>query len=91
MVVELENDLVLHLDLRFATQWELLSLYTTLLFCSFSILNFNYFSFVRVICNFVESLSLFFQAWDASCLGLLSAWHYTWNVDGIKLRLDVGT
>ena len=46
---------------------------------------------MRVCCDFVEALSLFFQAWYASCLGLLSALYYTWNVDVITIMLDVGT
>ena len=44
------------------------SFYTTLSFCSFSSLDFNYFIFVRVCCAFVEALYLLLQVWDASCL-----------------------
>ena len=80
-----------HLDSRFAAQWALLYLSTTLLFCSFSILNFNNFSFVRVCCAFAKALYVFFQAWDASFLSLLSAWYYNLYVDGITIGVDFGT
>ena len=46
---------------------------------------------MRVYCDFVEVLSLFFQAWYASCYISLSDWYVTWNVDGITLGIDVGT
>ena len=82
--------LVFQLASRFATLWALLSLSTTLLFCSFSIFKFTFFSFVKLWCVFIEELSLFFQAWNASCLIFPSYCYHTWNIYVITLGLDVG-
>ena len=53
------------------SSWINLSLSNPLLFCSFSILDYNFFIFVRLLFAFVEALSMFLQAWFASSLRFL--------------------
>ena len=62
--------------------WINISLSIRLLFWSFSILEFNYFSFVSVWCAFVKALYLFLQAFYASCLFyliLFQAYTHLWR------------
>ena len=55
----------------FSSCWINISLPTPLLFCSFFILDFNYFSFVSVWCDFFKALYLLLRSWDGSCLSFL--------------------
>ena len=56
----------------FVADWINITLYTPLIFWSFSIFYFNYFIFIRVWCAFFESLSLFFYSCYISCLIFLT-------------------
>ena len=54
----------------YIAEWINFSLYTPLLFWSFSILDFKYSNIVRIFCAFVGALSLLLQAWADSFLKL---------------------